>query len=142
MSSKETKITHIFLKTAHGAPMEPVESANAITGEGLQNDVSRGRTRRQVLIVDAHTINEFGLSPGTLRENIILEGQSLSGAQRGTVINLGNAKLEVTLDCAPCDYLDDIKAGLQDDIEGKRGTLSRVLDGGVITIGDRAIISE
>ena len=71
-----------------------------------------------------------------------IRDRSLSGAQRGTVINLGNAKLEVTLDCAPCDYLDDIKAGLQDDIEGKRGTLCRVLDGGVITVGDRAIISE
>ena len=142
MSSKEAKVTHIFLKTAHGAPMEPVKSTNAITGEGLQNDVSRGRKRRQVLVVDTHTINEFGLSPGTLRENIILDGQSLSGAQRGTVIKVGNAKLEVTLDCAPCDYLGGIKDGLQDDIEGKRGTLCRVLHGGVITVGDRAIISE
>ena len=134
MSTKETKITHIFLKTAHGAPMEPVGHATAITGEGLQNDVSRGRTRRQVLIVDTQTIKEFGVSPGTLRENVILEGQGLSGAQRGTIIKLGDAKLEVTLDCAPCDYLDDIKTGLQDDIEGKRGTLCRVLDGGVITV--------
>ena len=143
MSTKETKITHIFLKTAHGAPMEPVGHATAITGEGLQNDVSRGRTRRQVLIVDTQTIKEFGLSPGTLRENIILEGQGLSGAQRGTIIKLGSAKkLEVTLDCAPCDNLDDIKTGLQDDIEGKRGTLCRVLDGGVISVGDRAIISN
>ena len=142
MSTKETKITHIFLKTAHGAPMEPVGRATAITGEGLQNDVSRGRTRRQVLIVDTQTIKEFGLSPGTLRENVILEGQGLSGAQRGTIIKLGDAKLEVTLDCAPCDYLDDIKTGLQDDIEGKRGTLCRVLDGGVITVGDLAIISN
>ena len=142
MSTKETKITHIFLKTSHGAPMEPVGHATAITGEGLQNDVSRGRTRRQVLIVDTQTIKEFGLSPGTLRENIILEGQGLSGAQRGTIIKLGDAKLEVTLDCAPCDYLDDIKTGLQDDIEGKRGTLCRVLDGGVITVGDLAIISN
>ena len=142
MSTKETKITHIFLKTAHGAPMEPVGHATAITGEGLQNDVSRGRTRRQVLIVDTQTIKEFGVSPGTLRENVILEGQGLSGAQRGTIIKLGDAKLEVTLDCAPCDYLDDIKTGLQDDIEGKRGTLCRVLDGGVITVGDLAIISN
>ncbi|MEE3254463.1 MAG: MOSC domain-containing protein, partial [Chloroflexota bacterium] len=108
MSTKETKITHIFLKTAHGAPMEPVGHATAITGEGLQKDVSSGRTRRQVLIVDAQTIKEFGLSPGALRENIILEGQGLSGAQRGTIIKLGATKLEVTLDCAPCDYLDDI----------------------------------
>ena len=68
MSTKETKITHIFLKTAHGAPMEPVGHATAITGEGLQNDVSRGRTRRQVLIVDNQTIgiihNRGQLRPG------------------------------------------------------------------------------
>ena len=142
MASRDATISHIFLKTSHGAPMEPVKSATAITDEGLQNDVSRGRKLRQVLIVDNHTIKEFGLSPGALRENIIVEGQSLSGAVAGTIIQLGNAKLEVTLDCSPCDLLDDIRPGLQDDMEGRRGTLCRVLNGGVITIGDVVTLSD
>lgn len=142
MNSRGSTITHIFLKTSHGAPMEAVKSATAITGEGLQNDVSRGRKLRQILIIDALTIQEFGLSPGALRENIILEGQSLSSAEAGTVIQIGAAKLEVTLDCSPCDFLDGIKPGLQDDLEGRRGTLCRVLDGGVITIGDSVTLSD
>ena len=142
MTSRDATISHIFLKTSHGAPMEPVKSATAITDEGLQNDVSRGRKLRQVLIVDNHTIKEFGLSPGALRENIIVEGQSLSGAVAGTIIQLGNAKLEVTLDCSPCDLLDNIRPGLQDDMEGRRGTLCRVLNGGVITIGDVVTLSD
>jgi len=142
MNPRGSTISHIFLKTSHGAPMEAVKSATAITGEGLQNDVSRGRKLRQILIVDALTIQEFGLSPGALRENIILEGQSLSSAEAGTVIQIGAAKLEVTLDCSPCDFLDDIKPGLQDDLEGRRGTLCRVLDGGVITVGDSVTLSD
>ena len=142
MTSRDSTISHIFLKTSHGAPMEPVKSATAITNEGLQNDVSRGRKLRQVLIVDSHTIKEFGLSPGALRENIIVEGQSLSGAVAGTIIQLGNAKLEITLDCSPCDLLDNIRPGLQDDMEGRRGTLCRVLNGGVITIGDVVTLSD
>ena len=142
MASRDSTISHIFLKTSHGAPMEPVKSATAITDEGLQNDVSRGRKLRQVLIVDNHTIKEFGLSPGALRENIIVEGQSLSGAVAGTIIQLGNAKLEVTLDCSPCDLLDNIRPGLQDDMEGRRGALCRVLDGGVITVGDVVTLSD
>ena len=142
MNSRGSTITHIFLKTSHGAPMEAVKSATAITGEGLQNDVSRGRKLRQILIIDTLTIQEFGLSPGALRENIILEGQSLSSAEAGTVIQIGAAKLEVTLDCSPCDFLDGIKPGLQDDLEGRRGTLCRVLDGGVITIGDSVTLSD
>ena len=142
MASRDSTISHIFLKTSHGAPMEPVKSATAITNEGLQDDVSRGRKLRQVLIVDNHTIKEFGLSPGALRENIIVEGQSLSGTAAGTIIQLGNAKLEVTLDCSPCDLLDNIRPGLQDDMEGRRGTLCRVLNGGVITIGDVVTLSD
>ena len=142
MTPRESTISHIFLKTSHGAPMEPVKSATAITGEGLQNDVSRGRKLRQVLIVDNHTIKEFGLSPGALRENIIVEGESLAGTVTGTIIQLGTAKLEVTLDCAPCDFLDDIRPNLQDNIEGRRGTLCRVLDGGIITVGDVVTLSD
>jgi hypothetical protein len=142
MNPKGSTISHIFLKTSHGAPMEAVKSATAITGEGLQNDISRGRKLRQILIVDALTIQEFGLSPGALRENIILEGQSLSSAEAGTVIRIGAAKLEVTLGCSPCDFLDDIRPGLQDDLEGRRGTLCRVLDGGVITVGDSVTLSD
>ncbi len=142
MNPRASTISHIFLKTSHGAPMDAVKSATAITGEGLQNDVSRGRKLRQILIVDALTIQEFGLSPGELRENIILEGQSLSSAAAGTVIQIGDAKLEVTLDCSPCDFLDDIRSGLQDDLKGRRGTLCRVLDGGVITVGDSVTLSD
>ena len=142
MNPRGSTISHIFLKTSHGAPMEAVKSATAITGEGLQNDVSRGRKLRQILIVDALTIQEFGLSPGALRENIILEGQSLSNAEAGTVIQIGAATLEVTLDCSPCDLLDNIRPGLQDDMEGRRGTLCRVLNGGVITIGDVVTLSD
>ncbi|HAJ06059.1 MAG TPA: hypothetical protein DCL76_05850 [Chloroflexi bacterium] len=130
-------VSNLFLKTSHGSPMEPVQSVSAITGEGLLNDVSRGRKLRQVLIIDNDTLTDFGLSPGILRENITIDGMSISTVEPGTILHLGNVQLEVALNCAPCDLLDEIRPGLQDEMTGKRGMLCRVREGGTIKIGDQ-----
>ena len=37
---------------------------------GLSGDVSYGRKKRQVLFIEKETLDEFGLSPGQVRENV------------------------------------------------------------------------
>ena len=131
------KVSHLFLKTSHGSPMEPVDNVNVIAGEGLSNDISRGRRLRQILIIDSHILDEFDLEPGILRENITVEGISISNTTPGTIIYLGDVQLEVALDCAPCELLEEIKPGLKNAMIGKRGMLCKALTSGTITIGDK-----
>jgi MOSC domain-containing protein YiiM len=130
------KIDSLHLKTAHGAPMKPVEKTTADTGMGLQGDVSYGRAKRQVLLVEKETLSEYGLKPGQTRENVTVLGITLADLSTGTHLRVGDAIFEITGDCAPCQQIDDIRSGLQAAMAGRRGTLCRVLAGGDIRVGD------
>jgi len=129
-------ITHLYLKPGHGQEMRPVSSTVAETGQGLVGDASYGKKKRQVLLIEQETLDEFGLVPGQVKENVVTSGITLAGLPAGTLLQAGNAILEVTLDCAPCQYIEDIRPGLRSAIDGRRGTLCRVAEGGLIHSGD------
>lgn len=129
-------IHNLFIKPAHGQPMQAVDAVEANSGKGLVGDASYGRGQRQVLIIERETLQGFDLAPGQVRENMTVGGITVSGLPPGTRLRAGAALLEVTGDCAPCKFLDDIEAGLQDEMAGRRGTLCLVLEGGAIRVDD------
>ena len=129
-------VIHLQLKPAEGAPMKPVQSVTAITGYGLKDDANAGRLKRQVLIIERELLDEFQLPSGDVRENVTVQGIQLAGMAAGTRVRVGNALLEVTLDCAPCQFIEDKRPGLRAAMEGKRGTLFKVIEGGDINVGD------
>ena len=116
--------------------MRPVQRATAITAAGLQEDVNYGRSKRQLLLIETETLRNFGLEPGDLRENIVISGLPLAGTKPGTRLHAGPVELAVTMDCAPCEYMNSLRPGLQRHIKGRRGTLCRVVNGGFINVGD------
>ena len=130
------RIVNLYLKAKHGAPMQSASSVTADSGKGLAGDVSYGRNKRQVLFIEKETLDEFGLSPGQVRENVTVAGITLSGLPVGTRVRAGEASFEITGDCAPCQLIEDMKPGLSSDIEGRRGTLCRVLEGGQLRPDD------
>ncbi len=130
-------IIHLQLKIARDVPMRYVETMRAIAGQGIEGDVNaRADSLRQVLLMDEETLIEFGLPPGRIRENITTRGIDLKPLERGTRLRVGNALLEITIPCAPCEFLDEIQPGLREKMIGQRGMLARVIEGGEIKIGD------
>jgi MOSC domain-containing protein YiiM len=129
-------VVHLQLKPAEGATMKAAPSVTAITGYGLQDDANAGRSKRQVLIIERELLDEFQLPIGDVRENITVQGIQLAGVVAGTRVRVGNALLEATLDCAPCQFIEDKRPGLRAAMEGKRGTLFKVIAGGEIKVGD------
>jgi MOSC domain-containing protein YiiM len=130
----------LFLKIEHGHPMREVPALTAVTGRGLEGDVAFGRNSRQVLLVAQPTLEAFDLQPGQIRENITLAAGPIDDVPAGTRIRIGEAILEVTGDCAPCDQIEAIRPGLREAIRGWRGILARVENGGPIRVGDGAEI--
>ncbi len=130
------KIVHLQLKPAEGEPMKVVASVEAIAGYGLRDDANAGRRKRQVLIIERETLDEFHLPIGDVRENLTVEGIKVAGTTAGTRLRAGQALLEATLDCAPCEFIEDKRPGLRAAMEGKRGTLFKVIEGGEIRVGD------
>ena len=121
-------------------PMKEVNGANFITGQGMEGDRhlrSDGRrSNRQVLIMDSETLSHFDLLPGQVRENVTVTGLDFSSISAGDKVSLGgDVILEITGDCEPCARMDELRPGLKDEIDGKRGLLAFVEKGGVVSVG-------
>jgi MOSC domain-containing protein YiiM len=121
--------------------MKEVQSARIITGQGIEGDrhlrSDGSRSKRQVLLMDRETLSEFGLDDGVIRENITVEGLDFPSLISGDRVSIGEeVVLEITGDCEPCARMDEIRPGLQQDLDGKRGMLARAEKGGRISIGD------
>ena len=116
--------------------MKAVSEVSAVDGMGLNGDTSFGRSKRQVLLIEQETLVQFGLAPGQLRENAVVSGIMLAGLEPGSQIEAGEVVLEVTGDCAPCRLVEDLRPGLEEAMKGQRGTLCRVMTGGIMRVGD------
>ncbi len=127
----------LFIAVVHRHPMREVEEAVAVVNRGLEG-CTHGRPggRRQVLLMDAETLEHFGIHPGVVKENITTRGLHLRGMRAGQRLRVGEALLEVTLPCEPCRRMDEIRQGLQEELRGRRGMLCRVVEGGRIRQGD------
>jgi len=130
------RITHLFLKEGHAMPMRSVPAVTAVAGKGLEGDAAFGRERRQVLLVGQSSLSDFSLLPGMLRENMTLTGMVLDDLAEGTLLDMGEAILEITGDCEPCGQMDSLRPGLREAIRGRRGKLARVARGGDVRVGD------
>jgi MOSC domain-containing protein YiiM len=104
---------------------------------GFEGDFhGRSANRRQILMLSNDVLCEFGLSPGMLHENMVIDGVDIMSLTPGQNLHIGDAVLEVTVPCEPCVQMDRIRQGLQQALEGKRGMFARVASPGTIRIGD------
>jgi len=130
-------ITSLQIAVAHRAPMETKPSVRAIADLGLEGDLhAKQGSARQVLFMDEETLEGFGLKVARVRENITTRGIALQSLAPGTRVRAGTAVFEFTKSCAPCEFINDIQPGLREKMEGQRGMLARVIEGGEIKIGD------
>ena len=132
------EVLRLFVCAVHRLPMQEVETIRAILGKGLEG-CTHGRpgSKRQVLLMDIETLEQFGLAPGSVKENITTQGLELASLRAGQRLRVGEALLEVTVPCEPCGRMDEVRPGLQQELRGRRGMLCRVVGAGLICCGDR-----
>ena len=134
------------------APMKEVDDANFITYEGIEGDRHRKAAeqiqyssvasvssvpKRQVLLMDLETLKEFDLFSGQVRENVTVEGLDFSKINTGDTLTFESGViLEITGICDPCSFMEGIREGLRDDIDGRRGLLAFVQNGGSVQVGN------
>ncbi len=131
-------IVALHIARVKGTPSDPVDAATAISAQGLEGDRScSADNTRQVLFMDQETLDRLQLKPGQIKENITTSGVDLSLFQNGQVVFIGDAvTMELVGDCEPCGKMDAIRAGLRQELDGKRGVLAMVINGGPIKVGD------
>ena len=130
-------VLRLFICPVLGEPVREVVEARALADWGLDGCAhARRGSKRQVLLMDAETLEEMDLHPGQVKENVLTRGLSLRGLQHGQRLRAGDALLEVTMPCAPCNLMESIRPGLETQMRGKRGMLCRVLEDGLMRPGD------
>ena len=119
-------IANIHIARVKGTPSDPVPEATAIAGMGIEGDRScyEGNIR-QMLFMDKETLDDLELTPGQIKENITTSGVDMSQAQPGQVFSIGD---EVKM--------EEIRPGLWDKLNGRRGMLAMVINGGTLKVGD------
>jgi len=138
---KQGKLVSLNLCSGHRKPMLAVQSAQAIKGLGLKGDIHAiADSTRQVLLIEKETLDMLGLRRSMVRENITTEGIDLMSLKPKSRVKVGEATLEITQECKPCKRMDEVRLGLRSQLEGKRGMLARVIDGGKLTVGDPVIV--
>ena len=132
------RVLHLFRAPRKRAPMEELTEAQLLEQTGFDGcaHARPGGGKRQVLLVDIETLNAVGLEPGVIRENITTEGLDVNALKIGEKLTAGGVELQVSAVCDPCELMEEIRAGLMNELAGRRGMLCRVLRGGTVRQGE------
>ena len=117
--------------------MDARDRVQAIEGHGLDGCAhARAGTKRQVLFASAQHLDDLGVEYGRIRENFTIEGDDVHTWPVGQRLRVGSAEFEITMVCDPCSKMDEIRPGLQTELDGRRGMLARVVQGGEVAKND------
>ena len=133
-----SRVAGLWTSPAKGSGrMDARDRVQAIEGHGLEGCAhARAGTKRQVLFASAEHLESLGVEFGRIRENFTIEGDDVHTWPVGQRVKVGSAEFEITMICDPCSRMDEIRSGLQAEIDGKRGMLARVVQTGEVAAGD------
>ena len=129
------EVVGIWRATKRRQPMQRLESAR-VAEDGLEGCAHARPGKRSVLFVAAEDLEALGVDPGRVRENFTVRGADVMSWPIGQKVVAGTAEFEITMVCDPCELMEQIRPGLQAELEGRRGMLARVVKTGDIALGD------
>jgi len=112
------------------------ERLRALEGRGFEGCAHANPPKREVLFVSQEHLDSLELQPGVIRENITVAGDDVERWPIGQRVRAGAAVFEITMVCDPCERMEALRPGLRERLEGKRGMLARVVEGGEVAVGD------
>jgi MOSC domain-containing protein YiiM len=151
MLPQRGRVTWIGLRPARGEAPVAVASAEARPGGGLTGDRFKGSeaSKRQVTLIQAEHLAAVAsllgrqhVDPALTRRNVVVAGINLF-ALRHARFRVGDVLLEGTGICTPCANMEAaLGAGGFNAMRGHGGITSRVLEAGVIRVGDEVSLVQ
>lgn len=144
------RLLAIYLRPSSRTPVRQVQTAEAVAGQGLEGDHTKGG-RRQVTLLSreawAEACAALGMAPCELdvasrRANLLVEGVDFTRLPRRTRLRIGPVELEVEGETHPCQLMDDMHLGLWDALKPRQrgGHFARILVGGTLRVGDAVAV--
>ncbi len=146
-------VTNLQILLEHRQQPAAVSQVRALVDQGLEGDAhgkKKAGSRRQILILDRGTLQELGLRPGDLREQITIDFPPLETLPAGTRLQIGQVTCELTGPCEPCTHIGALvgvadAAQFQTSLQGRRGQLAKVTAvdrEGTIRVGDPVVVID
>jgi MOSC domain-containing protein YiiM len=129
------EIVGIWRSSARRGPMEALESAQVVE-DGLDGCAHRRAGKRSVLFVAAEDLEALDVAHGAVKENFTVRGADVMKWPVGQRVATGEAEFEISMVCDPCHLMEEIRPGLQAELEGRRGMLASVVKTGSVNLGD------
>jgi MOSC domain-containing protein YiiM len=141
----------IFLSPVAGAQMEGVRAATALEGCGLENDrycAGTGHWSRfgrvcEITFIAAEDLDDIeretgvAVKSGEHRRNVVTRGTNLKTLRRGERFRVGEAMFEYRGPRSVCRYIERLtEPGMTQALKGRGGICARVIEGGVVRVGD------
>jgi MOSC domain-containing protein YiiM len=135
------RLVAIFIKRAHGGPMDPTDAA-VVDERGLIGNADRGGFRAITLMSEERWVElmqEVGaaLGPETRRANLVVSGIDLQNT-RGRTLRIGGCAVRIGGQTRPCELMEESASGLQEAMRRRwgGGAYATVISPGHIRIGD------
>ena len=134
---KTFKILSVNISDKKGEKKIPIPEAVLIDNLGIEGDAHAGDWHRQVSLLAQEDVEEMikkgaKVTYGDFAENITTEGIDLANLPIGTILNLGEAVLEVTQIGKECHAHCAIFRQVGDCVMPRKGIFTRVIKGGRI----------
>ncbi|SNB46003.1 MOSC domain-containing protein [Geobacter sp. DSM 9736] len=135
------QVVAVSVSERKGERKHPVAEVVLQEDHGIVGDAHAGPGDRQVSLLASESIDKMrclGLevSSGDFAENITTEGLDLPGLQVGTLLQVGEALLQVTRIGKECHARCAIYYQAGDCVMPREGIFARVLAGGVVRPSD------
>lgn len=135
------RIEAICMSEKRGVQKHPIQSVTLLADWGLEGDAHGGHWHRQVSLLSVEKIEDFRrrgatVGYGAFGENLVVSGVDVSSLPVGTLLRIGPALLEMTQIGKECHNHCAIYQVVGDCIMPREGVFARVLEGGLIHVGD------
>ena len=139
-------ISIVYSPLAGSFNRKALPQAVLVAGYGIERDRKGGHPRRNLNVMDQEVLGRlagegYPADPGVLGENLIVQGVQLTEQPSGTLVRIGlDAVIELIALREPCYKLTPLDPRMPDSVIGRVGMMARVVEGGVVHVGDSVAV--
>ena len=139
------EVTAVCISERKGTRKHTVPFIEVKKDHGIVGDAHAGNWHRQISLLADESVDTMRgkgveLQPGDFAENILTRGLELNTLPVGTVLRVGETRLQVTQIGKECHNDCVIKQQTGECIMPREGVFARVLKGGEIHVGDEVTL--
>lgn len=140
-------VTAVCISEKKGTRKHAVPAIEVKRDHGIVGDAHAGNWHRQISLLADESVDTMRgkgveLRPGDFAENILTRGQELKSLPVGTVLRVGETRLQVTQIGKECHNDCEIRRLVGTCVMPTQGIFAIVLDEGTIRPGDTISVEE